>query len=319
MGTISNTVTVVAANCTAADGSIDITTSGGDPAYTYLWSNGATTEDLSNLVSGPYTVTVTDASGCTFSDTYAVGNTGGGMGLSSTPTAATCGMANGGMALTVTGGTPAYTYLWSNGATGTSISGVPAGNYGVTVSDANGCALAVPIVIINIGNPVNLIAGDTTDASCAGCSDGAVDLTLDVAGAPYTFNWSNNATTEDLINVVPGTYNVTLTSVGGCVLDTFFVVSISTGLVELEGMSLKVYPNPSNGSVYVEFGQDPSEEIQIEVFNALGQQILLRTYEAQSIQDRIHIDINKAVSGTYMMKISSAGQYVTKRIVILKE
>ncbi|WMX16750.1 choice-of-anchor L domain-containing protein [Aureispira sp. CCB-E] len=313
------TGTTTAANCAAADGSVDITVTGGTSPYTYAWSNGATTEDVSAVVSGTYVVTITDAAGCIINATYTVGNTGGGLGLTSTPTAATCNQANGGMILNVTGGTSPYTYAWNNGATGASISGVLAGNYGATITDANGCQLSVPIVIPNIGTPVDFISGDTTSTSCSSCSDGAVDLTLGGAGAPYTFVWSNGATTEDLINVVPGVYNVTITNVDGCTMDTVFTVDFSTAIVELEGMELSVYPNPSNGSIYVEFAQLPMEPIQIEVFNALGQRVMERTYAPQLIQERIHVDVQNASTGTYMMKISSAGKYITKRVVILKE
>lgn len=313
------TGTTIAANCAAVDGSVDITVVGGVSPYTFVWSNGATTEDLAAVVSGAYDVTVTDAGGCVINATYTVGNTGGGLGLSSTPTAATCNLANGGMTLTVNGGTSPYSYAWSNGATGASISGVLAGNYDVTISDANGCQLYVPIFIPNIGNPVNLISGDTTSTSCSTCSDGAVDLTLGTGGAPYTFAWSNGATTEDLTNVLPGTYNVTITSVNGCSLDTVFTVDFSTGLVELEGMELKVYPNPSDGNIYVEFTQDPTEAIQIEVFNALGQRVMERKYAPQMIQGRINVNLQNASTGAYMMKISSGGAYTTKRVVILQE
>jgi subtilisin-like proprotein convertase family protein len=308
-----------AANCAAVDGSVNLTTTGGISSYTYAWSTGATTEDLSAVVSGTYDVTITDAVGCIINASYTVGNTGGGLGLTSTPTAATCNLANGGMALTVNGGTSPYSYAWSNGMTSSSISGILAGNYDVTISDANGCQLYAPILIPNIGNPVNLISGDTTSTSCSSCSDGAVDLTLGTSGVPYTFTWSNGATTEDLINVVPGTYNVTITSVNGCSLDTAFTVDFSTGLVELEGMELRVYPNPSKGNIYVEFTQNPTEEIQIEVFNALGQRVMERTYAPQMIQGRINVTIQNASTGTYMMKISSAGAYTTKRVVIMQE
>jgi subtilisin-like proprotein convertase family protein len=313
------TGTTTIANCAAADGSVDITVTGGTSPYTYLWTNGATTEDLTAVVSGIYTLTISDASGCAITGTYTVLNTGGGLGLSSTPTAATCNLENGGMVLNVTGGTSPYTYAWSNGTTNSSLSGVMAGNYGLTISDANGCQLSVPILIPNIGDPVSLISGDTSSTSCSSCSDGAIDLTLGATGAPYSFVWSNGASTEDLINVVPGTYHVTITNVDGCSLDTVFVVDFSTGLVSLEGMELKVYPNPSDGNIYVEFTQNPTEAIQIEVFNALGQRVLERSYESQMIQGRININVQNASTGTYLMKISSAGAYTTKRVVIMQE
>lgn len=313
------TATTTTANCAGADGGVDVTVTGGVAPYTFAWSNGATTEDLVGVVSGTYTVTITDATNCMFTANYTVPNSGGSLGLNSTPTAATCGLANGGMALTVTGGATPYSYAWSTGATTSSVNGLLGGTYAVTISDANGCQLNVPVIIQNIGNPVDFISGDTTTASCSTCSDGDVDLVLGGSGAPYTFTWSNGATTEDLVNVLPGTYAVTITNVDGCSLDTVFVVDFSTGLVELEGLELKVYPNPSTGTVYVEFTQNLKEEVQIEIFDAIGQTVIQRVYEAQVIQGHIDIDLDNTASGTYMMKISSAGKYTTKRIVILKE
>jgi len=313
------TATTTVANCSAADGGIDVTVTGGAMPYTFNWSTGATTEDLSNLNSGAYDVTIADANGCEITTTYTVGNSGGTLGLTSTPTAATCGQANGGMTLNVTGGTMPYAYNWSTGSTNASISGVVAGNYAVTVSDANGCELTVPANIPNIGAPIDLVGADTTTATCANCSNGGVDLTLGGAGAPYTFNWSNNATSEDLVNVLPGAYSVTITSVDGCTFDTTFTVSFTTGLVELEGMNINIYPNPSTGRVFVEFSQTPMDEIQIEVFNAVGQLVVARRYEAQSIQERLPVDLEEVSSGTYMLKISSGKAYTTQKIIILKE
>lgn len=311
--------TTTAANCAVADGALDLSVMGGTGPYTFVWNTGATTEDLNGIVSGTYNVTITDATGCQITAGYTVPNTGGTLGANGTPTSATCGLANGGMSLAVTGGTTPYAYAWSTGATSAAVTGLAGGNYSVTISDANGCELIVPAIIPNMGNPVDLISGDTTAASCSSCSDGAVDLTLGTSGAPYTFAWSTSATTEDLVNVLPGTYHVTITNVDGCSLDTSFVVSFSTGFVELEDMTLKVYPNPSTGDVYIEFSQDPTEDVQIEVFNALGQRLIERSYSAQTIQSRIHIDLDSAVSGAYMMKISSAGQYITKQIIVRKE
>ncbi|MCH2020894.1 MAG: T9SS type A sorting domain-containing protein, partial [Saprospiraceae bacterium] len=319
LNTISNAVNITAENCTAADGTIDITPSGGTPNYSFLWSTAETTEDLSSLIAGSYSVTITDAVGCIYADTFNVGNTTGGLGLSSIPTAATCGFSNGGMALTVTGGNPSYIYFWSNGDTTSSISGVASGNYSVTVTDSNGCFISAPIFIPNIGNPVNILSIDTTDASCGLCSDGSIDLTLDTAGAPYSFIWSNSATSEDLINVLPGTYNVTITSVNGCLLDTTMTIAVNTGIMKLKGVSLKVYPNPTHGQLFVEFTENPTEEIHIEILNMLGQTLLHNFYEAYTINNRILINVEDAASGTYMIKISSKEDYISKRIVILRE
>ncbi|MBK9462978.1 MAG: SprB repeat-containing protein [Sphingobacteriales bacterium] len=112
--------------------------------YTYLWSNGSTTEDIGGLTAGNYGVTVTDANGCNITDTYLITEPSA-VAItvdSSTPT--TCnGAPTGSIAISVSGGTPGYTYLWSNGSTTEDVSGLSAGNYVVTVTDANGCTSTV--------------------------------------------------------------------------------------------------------------------------------------------------------------------------------
>lgn len=228
-------------------------------------------------------------------------------------------MANGGMTLNVSGGVAPYSFAWSNGATTQNIAGLAAGNYSVTITGANGCALSVPITIINIGTPIDLTASDTTTASCATCSDGSVDITAGGAGTPYTYNWSNGAFSQDLINVLPGTYTVTITNVDGCSLDSTFVIGFATGLVQLEENSFLVYPNPTQGTVYIEFNQIPTQELTIEVYNALGQLVITKNYNNQNIQQRLNIDIENAAAGTYMLKLSSGTESVTKRIIVIKD
>ncbi|MBC6994045.1 SprB repeat-containing protein, partial [Lewinella lacunae] len=122
-----------------ATGAINITVGGGTPGYTYLWSNGATTEDLTGLTAGIYSVTVTDANDCTIEATFEVEES---TDLEATiaDTDVLCnGDTDGTLTVVVTGGTPDYTYLWSNGQTTATATGLAAGTYTVTVTDANGC------------------------------------------------------------------------------------------------------------------------------------------------------------------------------------
>ena len=130
-----------------ATGSIDLTVTGGTTPYTYAWSNGATTQDLSGLVAGVYSVTVTDANGstCTRSETATITQppilTAIAAGISVWPSG------SGSASVTASGGTPQYTYMWSNGATTSSISGLPAGTYSVSVTDAHGCTATASYVV----------------------------------------------------------------------------------------------------------------------------------------------------------------------------
>lgn len=119
------------------NGEIDLTAQFGTPPYTYLWSNGATTEDLTGLGPGEYTVDVTDAGGVTFSDTFFVDVVGLALQVSSTET--DCNGNGGTATVTATGGVAPYAYSWTTGDMTQSIGPVDEGGYAVYVVDAAGC------------------------------------------------------------------------------------------------------------------------------------------------------------------------------------
>ena len=122
-----------------SDGSINLNVWGGKAPHTYLWSNGATVQDPTGLTAGNYSVTVTDANGCTAVRSFTVNN-GYSLVLSGEVSNSNCyGDATGTINLSVAGGVGPYNYAWSNGEITQDLSDLPAGIYGVTVSDANGC------------------------------------------------------------------------------------------------------------------------------------------------------------------------------------
>ncbi len=118
-------------------GSVILNVSGGRPPYSYLWSNGATSKDVANLVSGIYSVVVSDQDGCEVSESIQVLE-GGELGIIASVTQEQCTV-KGAIDLTVSGGTPPYSYLWSNGATTEDVSDLEAGEYRVQISDSKGC------------------------------------------------------------------------------------------------------------------------------------------------------------------------------------
>ncbi len=211
------------------DGDIDLSVSGGSPAYTYLWSNGATTQDLTNVVAGTYTVTVTDTHNCTKTISATI-NQPTDLVATAVPTPVLCnGGADGDIDVTVSGGSPAYTYLWSNGATTQDLTNVVAGTYTVTVTDTHNCTKTVSATITE---PTNLTASAVASpVACFGGSDGDVDLTVSGGSPAYTYVWSNGATTQDLNNVIAGTYTVTVTDTHGCSITASATVTQPDALV----------------------------------------------------------------------------------------
>ncbi|HTL81376.1 MAG TPA: gliding motility-associated C-terminal domain-containing protein [Bacteroidia bacterium] len=218
-----------------ASGSINLSASGATPAYSFNWSNGATTEDVSGLAAGSYSVTVTDAHGCSDNLSFVVNEP---TLLTSALTSVSnfngynisCnGNTNGTIDITVAGGTTGYTYNWNNGATTEDLSSLAAGTYSVTVTDANGCTTTLSTTLVE---PDALNSTMTaTNVLCFGNSTGAANLTPTGGVAPYTFNWSNGNTTEDLSAVLSGSYSVTITDLNGCQLSNSVSITQPTDLI----------------------------------------------------------------------------------------
>jgi hypothetical protein len=198
----------------SATGNATVTPSGGAGPYTFLWSNGATGPSLTGVPAGEYSVTVTDANGCPASASVTIGEPPP-LAVEISSDGVECfGGATGNATVTPSGGAGPYTFLWSNGATGPSLAGVPAGEYGVTVTDANGCPAFASVTITQPG-PLGLeITSDSVE--CHGGSSGNATVIASGGVGPYTFLWSNGATGPSLIGVPAGEYGVTVTDGNGC-------------------------------------------------------------------------------------------------------
>ncbi len=216
----------------AASGSVDLTVSGGVPPYSFNWSGPggftSTDEDLSGLEAGSYSVEVTDANLCTatFTD-IAVIDEPAELQASSVKTDISCaGDDDGTIDVTVTGGTTPYSYSWTGPGGFTSsdedLTGLQAGTYNLTVTDASGCVLDLPgIETIAEGSAIIVSVVSLTDIPCNGEAAGAVDIDVSGGASPYLFNWTGpggfSAGTEDLTNVPAGTYSLEVTDQNGCV------------------------------------------------------------------------------------------------------
>jgi gliding motility-associated-like protein len=215
-------------------GSINATVAGGTLPYSYVWNNGALTEDINAIPSGSYTLTVLDANGCTESMMVAVIQPIAPLSVSTETTSIDCfGLSTGSVSATAVGGTAPYQYAWSNGGTSTSISGVLAGAYSITVTDNNGCTAFSGANVLQPQQGLN-VAVNVTDPSCHGYANGIVEMTITGGTQPYYFNWGNennillNNPSERLDSIAVGSYLFVITDERGCVVDTIVQVNEPT-------------------------------------------------------------------------------------------
>ncbi len=206
----------------AATGSIDPFINGGTVPYSYVWSNSSNAATQSGILAGTYTLAVTDNNGCSANYSYTLSEPNAPLSLALTGTNVLCfGDATGAILTSTAGGTPSYTYSWSNGATTADITGVIAGNYSVLITDNNGCTISDNLTLTQPAAPLALNSV-ITHVDCFGANSGAIDLSISGGTSPYLKSWSNGAalvlsdTTEDLSAQFSDSYEVLITDFNGC-------------------------------------------------------------------------------------------------------
>jgi PKD repeat protein/erythromycin esterase-like protein len=199
-----------------ATGAIATTISGGTAPYSFAWSNSATTQDIANLIAGPYTLITTDQEGCTDTLNVQINQPAAPVALALPSDSVLCfGQTNGALNLNVSGGTAPYSFLWNNGATTQNINNLAVGTYSVLVTDDAGCQDSIQAVITGPPAPLALSSSEV-NVDCFGNATGSITLSVNGGTAPYAYSWDNGAITQNLNNVVAGTYTVLVTDTNGC-------------------------------------------------------------------------------------------------------
>lgn len=234
------------ASCTNGSGTIS-NISGGISPYTYDWSNGSSTSTVSDFSMGQYTVTISDSQGCSSVEYFQIDQTVN-INVNSTVTNATCLNNNGSITTFGSGGTPPYTYLYNNGATSQTVSGLAGGtSISVIVIDANGCRSGTYATSINYYTPISVTY--TTNPSACSDTTGGATLTITGGVSPYNIDWNVYPTQNglSLINVSEGQYTFKVTDVNGCVRTGIVNIPSSTQIFAQIYSTPSVCPN-SNGS-----------------------------------------------------------------------
>lgn len=222
---INATVTDVTTCNVTGNGSIVLTASGGVSPYTFDWADGATGASLSDLSAGVYQVTLTDANGCTLSESYTVSSSASDLSVEATVTDDCDNRGEGAIITTVTGGQAPYTYEWGPflSTTEANLIDISAGWYGLTVTDALGCTHTSSYSVSNIFLPT--LTPTITASSCAQ-DNGSITISVDGRDEPdpSAFQWSDGPTGLTRSDLAPGVYTVTYTDPNGCSLQATYTI-----------------------------------------------------------------------------------------------
>lgn len=290
---------------------IDLSVYGGTPPYTYDWNNGQfNTEDISKLTASNYKFSVYDANNCHISDSVEI----------TQPTLITnnltgkdvkCfGAKSGEIANTVSGGTPPYSYEWWNSTYKLSfetkdLANIVADQYKVKVTDANNCSTSDSVVI---STPTQLFSKiSSTDISAYGGTDGAINLTVSGGTKPYSFIWSNGASTEDQMNLGAGKYVVDIIDFNSCSISDSIVLNEPLSALSLQKYSENVSCFGGQNAwaeIYVNGGTQPyhykwaTGDTVPKIYNlsAGSYAVLVTDYNGISVTDSITIEEPTAIS-----------------------
>ena len=219
------------------DGSASVAASGGAPPYEYLWiPGGQTTPAISNISSGNYSLEIIDDNGCLLVVPVLVSDPPE-IQIEAIVSDASCGNSNGSISVIAYQGNGSLNYSWTGpnnfASSSSSIDGLDAGQYVVTITDANGCSITEYYNVNNI-NSLSLDL-NTTDISCYNGADGSINSVVSGGNGSYSYLWTNNQTSADLTGVSFGFYGLTVTEISsGCVASSY------VNLINPDSISLSI-------------------------------------------------------------------------------
>ncbi|MEM7654552.1 MAG: T9SS type A sorting domain-containing protein [Bacteroidota bacterium] len=247
------------------NGGVTASVSGGIAPYQYAWSNNETTASISGLTAGSYTLSLTDANGCIKTISRTISQPDSLSAIAKMERDASCfGFENGAVSVLAKGGTAPYEFSWSNGAFTASNGSLSAGTYSVVVSDKFGCQ---DTASATVGQPSEILSILTVDAeaACGNSNEGALSAAISGGIGPYTYLWSNGATTADLDSLTEGEYTLTITDATGCIqTDTAWIDVLDETAPTVLTQSMSVIPD-SNGQVFLQ-----PEDLDAGSFDACG-------------------------------------------------
>jgi large repetitive protein len=246
---LSNIINNASCSGTASGSATAIGGGGAGSTYTYAWDNGDMTDMAMALTTGTHTVTVSDANTCSVTATVTITSPGSVLVTSASTNVNCFGAMNGTATANVTGGTPTYTYAWSNSGNTATIANLMPGTYTATVTDAGGCSSTTVVTITQAATALSNTFM-ATNVVCFGTNTGTA-MAMTMGGTtPYTYSWSNDAnlTTANNPNLFAGDYFVLITDANGCTTNgSVSITQAASGISAVPTTTNET--GPSNGAV----------------------------------------------------------------------
>ncbi len=284
--------------------------SGGVTPLSYLWSNDMTESGINGLEDGTYSVTITDANGCTTSGTTSVQSDNNVVDVNIEIEPISCnGDSDGAIDLSVVSGTAPFTFDWDNGATTEDLEDLPSGDYTIIVTDAAGCNY---ITTVALGEPMALSA-DIESTPAYNGNDGSATVQVEGGTTPYTYAWNTGELTATITGLPLGMYFVTVTDNNGCEVST----SVSIGLTNTDDIdhltAFNLFPNPTQGELNISAIFTQHENLTVRIYDALGQVLRERALVGREIEATFNV--HDLPAGTYFFSMTNATGSLFRKFV----
>lgn len=293
---------------TACDKTGIATPTGGTAPYTYAWTPGAqTTQNAVGLCAGTFNVLVTDFNGCTANGVVSITNPPA-LTATSTCNPVNCFGGSTGSAFSIpSGGTPGYSYSWNTSPVQTTANatGLIAGAYTCTSTDANGCTTTTSCTITQPAAALS-VTTSSTSAPCATCPTGSTAAMPAGGTSPYTYSWTPGGCSADTCTgLVPGTYTVTVLDTYGCSMTQTATVANTVGINESTSAgNVVVFPNPASEFITLKIESNSISRSEFYISNILGEKIYSENLDG-SKNITMNINVSKYNSGIYFVSFKN--------------